>query len=33
MATEESQHIPSPKKTHEISLHTNALDSNLDKNY
>ena len=31
---EEGQHIPSPpKKSHNISLHTNALDLNLDKNY
>ena len=32
-AVEEHQHIPSPKKSHDIFLHTNAFDSNLDKNY
>ena len=32
-AVEERQHIPFPKKSHDISLHTNALDSNLDGNY
>ena len=25
--------LSSPKKSHDISLHTNVLDSNLDRNY
>jgi hypothetical protein len=25
--------FPPPKKSHNISLHANVLDSNLDKNY
>ena len=30
---EERQHTPSPQKSHNIYLHTNVLDSNLDRNY
>ena len=33
MAVEERKHILSPQKCLDIFLHTNALISNLDKNY
>ena len=33
IAVEKRQYIPSQKKSHNISLHNNVFDSNLDKNY
>ena len=32
-AIKERHHLPSPQKSHDISLHTNAFDSYLDRNY
>jgi len=33
MIVEERQYVPSKKKSHNIYLHTNAFDSNLDRFY